>query len=137
MVRIITVGVTLLQSIQEDKTESNKIGVQDITSDKLLYNDLASSSIIDNIGSNLTKWTMASFMGRLNYSYKERYLFTGSVRYDGSSRLAEGHKWVAFPSVALAWRVSEEAFMKRQNVMSNLKLRAGWGKTGNSAMILI
>ena len=129
-----TVGVTLLQSIQEDKTESNKIGVQDITSDKLLYNDLASSSIIDNIGSNLTKWTMASFMGRLNYSYKERYLFTGSVRYDGSSRLAEGHKWVAFPSVALAWRVSEEAFMKRQNVMSNLKLRAGWGKTGNSAI---
>ena len=129
-----TVGVTLLQSIQEDKTESNNIGVQDITSDKLLYNDLASSSIIDNIGSNLTKWTMASFMGRLNYSYKERYLFTGSVRYDGSSRLAEGHKWVAFPSVALAWRVSEEAFMKRQNVMSNLKLRAGWGKTGNSAI---
>lgn len=129
-----TVGVTLLQSIQEDKTESNNIGVQDITSDKLLYNDLASSSIIDNIGSNLTKWTMASFMGRLNYSYKERYLFTGSLRYDGSSRLAEGHKWVAFPSVALAWRVSEEVFMKRQNVLSNLKLRAGWGKTGNSAI---
>ena len=129
-----TLGVTLLQSIQEDKTESNKIGVQDVTSDDLLYNDLASSSIIDKIGSNLTKWTMASFMGRVNYGFKGRYLFTGSVRYDGSSRLAEGHKWVAFPSVALAWRVSEEAFMKKQNFLSNLKLRAGWGKTGNSSI---
>ena len=129
-----TLGVTLLQSIQEDKTESNKIGVQDVTSDDLLYNDLASSSIIDKIGSNLTKWTMASFMGRVNYGFKGRYLFTGSVRYDGSSRLAEGHKWVAFPSVALTWRVSEEAFMKKQNFLSNLKLRAGWGKTGNSSI---
>ena len=129
-----TLGVTLLQSIQEDKTESNKIGVQDVTSDDLLYNDLASSFIIDKIGSNLTKWTMASFMGRVNYGFKGRYLFTGSVRYDGSSRLAEGHKWVAFPSVALAWRVSEEAFMKKQNFLSNLKLRAGWGKTGNSSI---
>lgn len=129
-----TLGVTLLQSIQEDKTESNKIGVQDITSDVLTYYDLASSSIIDKIGSNLTKWNMASFMGRVNYGYKGKYLFTGSVRYDGSSRLAEGHKWVAFPSVALAWRINEESFMKKQQVVSNLKLRAGWGKTGNSAI---
>ena len=129
-----SLGITLLQSIQEDKTETNGIGVQDITSDKLLYNDLASSSIIDKIGSKLTKWNMASFMGRVNYGYKGKYLFTGSVRYDGSSRLAEGHKWVAFPSVALAWRLSEENFMKRQNFVSNLKLRAGWGKTGNSAI---
>lgn len=129
-----SLGVTLLQSIQEDKKESNTIGAQSISSDKLTYYDLASSSIIDNIGSNLTKWNMASFMGRVNYSYKGRYLFTGSARYDGSSRLAEGHKWVLFPSVALAWRISEESFMKNQKVVSNLKLRAGWGKTGNSAI---
>lgn len=129
-----SLGVTLLQSIQEDKTESNKTGVQAVASDALTYYDLASSTIIDKIGSNLTKWNMASFMGRVNYGYKGKYLFTGSVRYDGSSRLAEGHKWVAFPSVALAWRVSEEAFMKKQQVISNFKLRAGWGKTGNSAI---
>lgn len=58
-----TLGVTLLQSIQEDKTESNKIGVQDVTSDDLLYNDLASSFIIDKIGSNLTEVDYGVFYG--------------------------------------------------------------------------
>lgn len=72
------------------------MGVQDIASDKLQYNDIASALTVDNIGSKLVKWNMASFMGRVNYSYKGKYLFTGSARYDGSSRLAEGHKWVLF-----------------------------------------
>lgn len=129
-----SLGLTLLQSIQEDKNESNQVGVQDIASDKLQYNDIASALTVDNIGSKLVKWNMASFMGRVNYSYKGKYLFTGSARYDGSSRLAEGHKWVLFPSIALGWRISEESFMKKQNIISNLKLRVGWGKTGNSAI---
>ena len=104
-----SLGLTLLQSIQEDKNESNQVGVQDIASDKLQYNDIASALTVDNIGSKLVKWNMASFMGRVNYSYKGKYLFTGSARYDGSSRLAEGHKWVLFPSIALGWRISEES----------------------------
>jgi hydroxyacyl-ACP dehydratase HTD2-like protein with hotdog domain len=58
-----------------------------------------------------------------NYSYKDRYLLTASARYDGSSRLAPGNKWVLFPSAALAWRISEENFMKNQTFMNNLKLR--------------
>ena len=73
-------------------------------------------------------------MGRINYTYKGRYLFTGSARYDGSSRLAAGHKWVVFPSAALAWRISEESFFTKSEVMNNLKLRLGYGVTGNTAI---
>ena len=73
-------------------------------------------------------------MGRVNYNYKDRYLLTVSARYDGSSRLAPGHKWVLFPSAALAWRVKEESFLKDVDCLSNLKLRLGWGITGNTAI---
>lgn len=77
-----------------------------------------------------------SWMGRAIYGFKDnRYMVTASLRYDGSSRLADGHKWVAFPSVAVAWRISDESFIK-DNIsnISNLKLRFGYGKTGNSAV---
>ncbi|WP_281717665.1 TonB-dependent receptor, partial [Alistipes senegalensis] len=60
-----------------------------------------------------------------------RYLATASIRADGSSRFAKGAKWGYFPSVALAWRVSEEKFLKNNSTVSNLKLRASWGQTGN------
>ncbi|MBN1924492.1 MAG: TonB-dependent receptor, partial [Prolixibacteraceae bacterium] len=84
--------------------------------------------------SSYTQWTLMSYLGRINYSFKDRYLLTASVRYDGSSRLAEGHKWVAFPSAALGWRISEEDFLKNSETISNLKLRLGYGVTGNSAV---
>jgi TonB-linked SusC/RagA family outer membrane protein len=79
-------------------------------------------------------WSLQSWLGRVNYSFNNKYLLTLSVRYDGSSRLAEGHKWVPFPSVALAWRISEEDFLRNSSLISNLKLRLGYGVTGNSAV---
>ncbi len=127
-------GVTLLQSVQQDLEESVKVGVQDLPSDGLKYYDLAAGLKVDGVGSQYIKWNMASFMGRVNYSYLGRYLLTASARYDGSSRLAEGHKWVLFPSLALAWRVSDEAFMRGASWIDNVKLRLGYGKTGNSAI---
>ena len=76
-----------------------------------------------------------SYAGRLSYDYKGRYLFTGSVRRDGASRLAEGHKWATFPSAALAWRISDEAFMRpTKSWLDDLKLRATYGVTGNSGI---
>ncbi|MDH6343093.1 TonB-linked SusC/RagA family outer membrane protein [Parabacteroides sp. PM6-13] len=89
-----------------------------------------------SVSSGYTQWTMMSWMGRAIYGFKDnRYMLTASLRYDGSSRLAEGHKWVAFPSASLAWRVSDEPFFKEHiEVINNLKLRAGYGKTGNSAV---
>ena len=70
--------------------------------------------------------------GRLNYSFKGKYLATVSARYDGSSRLAEGHQWVAFPAAALAWRINEESFMQNATFLSNLKLRMGYGVVASS-----
>lgn len=129
-----TLGVTLLQSIQEDKKEGNKAGVEALPADILKYYDLGSALTIKEVGSELVKWNMASFMGRINYNFMGKYLLTVSARYDGSSRLADGHKWVLFPSAALAWRISDEAFMKKFDWLDNLKMRVGFGKTGNSAV---
>lgn len=75
--------------------------------------------------------SIASFFGRAFYSFDERYLLTTTIRRDGSSKFAKGNKWGWFPSVALAWRTSQESFLRDNAVINNLKLRAGWGATGN------
>lgn len=127
-----TIGVTLLQSINEYLREYNKIPVQGIPADELLYNDVGSASNPEKTESGKTQWKLASFMARLNYSFKGKYLATVSARYDGSSRLAEGHQWVAFPAAALAWRINEESFMQNATFLSNLKLRMGYGVVASS-----
>ena len=76
-----------------------------------------------------------SYYARLVYSLFDRYIITGTVRRDGSSNFSEGHRWGTFPSVAGAWRISEEKFMKDVNWIDNLKLRVGWGQTGNAGGI--
>ncbi len=129
-----TFGATLLQSIQEETYESSRIGVTDLPYETQSWYNVGSSPSSAAVSSNYIKWQLASFMGRINYTYKDRYLLTASARYDGSSRLAPGHKWVMFPSAALAWRINEESFMKGNSTFSNLKLRAGFGITGNSAI---
>jgi TonB-linked SusC/RagA family outer membrane protein len=78
-----------------------------------------------------TKWGINSFFGRVNYGFKDKYLFEANIRTDGSSRFAKGHKWGVFPSFSAAWRISEEGFMKNLGFVDNLKLRASWGQTGN------
>lgn len=75
--------------------------------------------------------SLFSYFGRAFYSYDDRYLATFTLRRDGSSKFADGHRWGWFPSAALAWRISQEAFMKDNKVINNLKLRLGWGSTGN------
>lgn len=74
--------------------------------------------------------TLISYYARLNYTFDSRYMFTATVRRDGTSRFNKDNRWGTFPSVALAWRVSEEAFLKDNTVLSNLKLRASYGVTG-------
>jgi TonB-linked SusC/RagA family outer membrane protein len=127
-------GATLLQSVQRSRTESLNATVQDLPSDDLLYNDIASALTISGYDSNNQVWSLASYMGRLNYNYKSRYYATLSMRYDGSSRLADGYKWVSFPAFALAWRINEESFLKNYNNLNNLKLRFGYGVTANSSI---
>jgi TonB-dependent starch-binding outer membrane protein SusC len=78
----------------------------------------------------ITENYLVSFFGRLNYTLKDRYLLTVTVREDGSSRFAEGNQWGLFPSVAFAWKLKEESFLKDVDALSDLKLRLGWGVTG-------
>lgn len=78
-----------------------------------------------------TKWGINSFFGRVNYGFKDKYLFEANIRTDGSSRFAKGHKWGVFPSFSAAWRISEEGFVKNLGFVDNLKLRASWGQSGN------
>lgn len=75
---------------------------------------------------------LVSFFGRLSYNYKERYLFNGTLRADGSSKFAKGNQWGIFPSASAAWRISEEAFMEDVDFIQNLKLRVGYGTSGNN-----
>lgn len=87
--------------------------------------------LVDNRPSgSAVKNELQSFFGRANYSFKDRYLVTATIRSDGSSKFGENNKYGTFPSFALGWRISEEDFLK-SSPFSNLKLRAGWGKTGN------
>lgn len=96
----------------------------------------------DNIGGNsaatvnsgFSKWTLLSLLGRVNYAFKDKYLVTAAIRRDGSSKFSEDNRNSVFPSVALGWRLSEEEFIKKLNVFSNLKLRGSWGKTGSQAI---
>jgi len=78
-----------------------------------------------------TEWALLSYFGRIQYNISDRYLFSGSLRRDGSSRFGEENKWGLFPAFSAAWRISEEYFMQSVGWMSNLKVRASWGKTGN------
>jgi TonB-linked SusC/RagA family outer membrane protein len=79
-----------------------------------------------------SEWALQSFFGRLNYSFRDRYLFEANYRYDGSSRFAKGHRWGGFPSFSAGWRISEEDFFESlKNQISNLKIRASWGQLGN------
>ena len=121
-----------LQSINSARYETLSASSAYMPFDTGIYNLGSGKQSSFNLGSSYEKNTLASFAGRFNYGYKGRYLLTISNRWDGSSRFAEGKKWGSFPSAALAWRISEEGFMKNFNAVSDLKLRTSYGYTGNN-----
>jgi TonB-linked SusC/RagA family outer membrane protein len=94
---------------------------------------VATNTVVEDV---IQPWKIASLFARANYNFAERYLLEANIRYDGSSRLASGNRWGAFPSAALAWRVSEEAFFEPvKPYVNNFKLRGSWGKLGNSTVL--
>lgn len=95
---------------------------------------LQSASIPGIPSSFYAKSVLLSYLARVNYSFNDKYLLTASIRRDGSSRFSDGNKWGNFPSAAFAWRVSNEDFLKDVKALSNLKVRASWGKTGSQAI---
>jgi TonB-linked SusC/RagA family outer membrane protein len=94
------------------------------------FYNLRSATQFD-VASNYQKNTLLSFTNRLNYAFMDKYLVTATARWDGSSKLAPGHKWAFFPSVGLAWRMSDENFLQSARNISLLKLRTSFGYTGN------
>ncbi len=82
-------------------------------------------------GSSISQWGIFSYLGRITYNFDSKYLLSANIRYDGSSKLHPDHRWKAFPSVSAAWRMSEENWLKNVAWLNELKLRAGWGMTGN------
>ncbi len=111
--------------------ERQGINVYGFSTDLYGYNNLGAASTITGVSSYKSENILISFFGRANYSLDDKYLFTVTVRADGSSRFGEDNKWGVFPSGSFAWRVIDEDFMKNQTLFSDLKFRAGYGRTGN------
>ena len=105
----------------------------------MVTNDFFSFNFADPLTKTSTdkveSWALASAFGRLNYSFRDRYLFEASYRYDGSSRLVPYNRWRFFPSFSAAWKINEESFMERFSFINTLKLRGSWGRLGNSDAI--
>ena len=126
------IGAMGLFSMYKTNKETYTQSVEGISDDKLSYNAMGKGSKNWATGSTYTESSMVSVAARLNYAYKERYMATVTVRADGSSRFAEGNRWGWFPSAAVAWRASEEDFLKDVDWLDNLKLRLSYGVTGNN-----
>lgn len=109
-------------------------GTRDMTDDYFKWYNLNTGSTPEAPQSGSSIWQMASYFARFNYNYDDRYLVTVTGRMDGSSRFGEDNKYAFFPSGALAWRVSEEKFLENSELISNLKIRASYGLTGNSTI---
>ncbi len=122
-----TVGFTWQRSSESGLTAEASGFVNDILQQYVL----GSGESIAPPVTNITEWSLQSWLGRVNYTFKDRYLLTVSGRADGSSRFGSGNKWAFFPSAALAWRINQESFLAGAESLSDLKLRLSWGRTGN------
>lgn len=130
------IGITLLQSSSFWKDENSGMTATDVPYDSQLWYNIGSTNkgALDSWGSGYSERTLLSYMGRINYSFKDKYLLTASGRWDASSVLAPGHKWDFFPSVALAWKLDQEQFLQNATAIDELKLRVGLGTVGNQAV---
>ena len=123
--------VTFLINIEEAKSYlSYQSNSEFSPSDKLTYHNLALGSN-PNLSNNDTRSTADALMGRLSYNFQDRYYLTGTIRRDGYSAFGAKNPRATFPSVSLAWRLSEEGLIKKLNFIDNLKLRMSWGENGN------
>ena len=123
-----------LFSIFEQYDELMNISVEDLAF-RSLWHNTGSGATIKAYNTDLIESSLASYMGRVNYTFNDKYLLTVTGRYDGASQLATDNKWAFFPSAALGWRLSEERFISDLNVFSNLKVRVSYGEVGNNASI--
>ncbi|MVZ65901.1 SusC/RagA family TonB-linked outer membrane protein [Sphingobacterium sp. DK4209] len=116
-----------------EKFTNNRKGIDvyGFSTDLFKYYNLGAASTITGVNSYRSENMMASFFGRVNYSFDDKYLITATVRRDGSSRFGSENQWGTFPSAAFAWKAINESFMKDQTLFTDFKVRFGYGRTGN------
>ena len=132
-----TVNAVALYSTEQNKYNRSNMSATDIPSDALQYYNLGQAVgqlTIDPNNQDYQLWGLMSGMGRVMYSYDNRYMISGTLRSDASSRLAPGNKWHTYPAVSVGWNISKESFMEAVPAIDNLKLRAGYGQTSNQAV---
>lgn len=128
------IDFTGLYAASRKKWQNSKAEASVFINDSQEWNNIGSAQT-QSVGSQTTLYTTLSQMGRLNYSFDSRYLFTFTVRRDGSSVFGDNNKYGVFPSVAAGWNVTNESFMKStEDILSSLKLRLSYGKAGNEAI---
>jgi TonB-linked SusC/RagA family outer membrane protein len=128
------VDATLLYSVEKQSFEENFGSSQNLPYESAGYYNLGAGAIVSGLSSQIRQWALQSYMARLNYTLLDKYLLTLTSRVDGSSRLAEGNKFASFPSVALGWRVIDDASGQKMGPLSSLKLRGSYGTTGNTSV---
>jgi len=130
-------NITLLGGYSYQKTNTIRFSAltQELLSDDFLFYNLAAGEVqTRRVTSSFSESEIQSQFGRLNYEYDDKYLLTATVRRDGASNFAENEKYAIFPSGAIGWKISNEEFLKDSETISNLKLRASYGVTGNQAI---
>jgi TonB-linked SusC/RagA family outer membrane protein len=127
------INATAVVETQKYKWEDLSGSASQLKFPELKYDNLAMAGST-SVGTDFTGWQLLSYLGRINYTMKERYLASFSVRRDGSSKFAKDNRYSTFPAGALAWNASEEDFIKNLNIFSKLKLRLSWGLTGSQAI---
>ena len=139
--KIHDLNFTGLFSVQKQRNEFSSIRASGLPYEYQLFYKLSSAPVIEAVDSDLNESGLLSYMGRINYGFKDKYLLTLTTRIDGSSKFSgetslfgDTKKYGFFPSLALAWRISEEPFIKRITAIDNLKLRASYGRTGNEGI---
>ncbi|HVI48115.1 MAG TPA: TonB-dependent receptor [Chitinophaga sp.] len=128
------IGFTGLYSVQRQRGDSSTANVRGVLVENQQYFNLGEAQNVTGVGSSLGTWTILSYMGRLNYGYDDRYLVTLTLRADGSSRFAPGKQWGYFPSVAAAWNITGEPFLKGKKNIDMMKLRVSYGRIGNTGI---
>jgi len=126
-------GATFLQSAAEQNYTFSTLAAANLPYESAKWHNLGLGTVTA-FGSAYQQSRLFSYMGRVNYSYKGKYLIQASMRWDGSSVLAAGHKGSTFPGVSIGWRIKDEGFMAGVTAVSELKLRASYGKVGNTAV---
>ena len=127
-------NLTALQSFQQDRFQQTSLGVLGIPAPSQLYHRLGDASQISSANTNLVESSLLSYMARINYDYKGKFLLTASARADGSSRFGENNKFGFFPSAAFGWNLHQEEFLKNSSFVDQLKFRVSYGSIGNQAI---